>query len=60
MSYKETSKTKLDRTLRLIKITEAEKELSYANGNTGTDRHLTLQLRLDFLVNAFENELYNR
>jgi len=51
---------KSDRILNLIKITEAEKELSYANGNTGTDRHLTLQLRLDFLVNAFENELYNR
>jgi hypothetical protein len=47
-----------DRILKLIKITEAEKELSYSNGNTATDRHLTLQLRLDFLVSAFENELY--
>ena len=46
-----------ERILKLIKVTETEKELSYSNGTTGTDRHLTLQLRLDFLVEAFENEL---
>lgn len=49
---------KANRILNLIKITEAEKELSYSNGNTGTDRHLTLQLRLDFLVSEFEKEMY--
>ena len=46
---------KADRILRLIEITEAQK----ANASDGTDRHLTLQLRFDFLVSAFENYIYN-
>ena len=46
---------KADRILRLIEITEAQK----SNASDGTNRHLTLQLRLDFLVSAYENYIYN-
>ena len=50
----------MNRILNLIKVTETEKELSYSKGQSGTDRHLTLQLRLDFLVNEFEKQLYKK
>ena len=49
----------MNRILNLIKVTESQKELSYSKGQTLTDRHLSLQLRLDFLLNEFEKELYN-
>ena len=46
--------TKADRILRLIEITEAQK----ANASDGTNRHLTLQLRFDFLVSKYEDCIY--
>ena len=46
---------KAERILRLIEITEAQK----ANASDGTNRHLTLQLRFDFLVSEYEKYMYN-
>lgn len=45
---------KSNRLLKLIKITEEQKE----NAVDGTNRHLQLQLRLDYLVSTLEEYIY--